>query len=195
LETKKIIRKENGHYSLSDLGQKLSAFIEGDTGKKAVFPTFANVLIIEEDGKFLVQKRLKEPFFGYWGLISGKINFGLNMEECAKRDITEETGLVAEKSRMIGINQAKTFADGKLKYHHIMFYVRLSELSGELKKTIHKGENEWVTIDEFLKRERFPDPWLLDVLSTDKFIHFETDRIMENGKFVDCKIKNMKKMN
>ncbi|MFH1064414.1 MAG: NUDIX domain-containing protein [Candidatus Woesearchaeota archaeon] len=191
LESDNMIRKRDGKYSLSDEGRKESAFIEGDTGSKALFPTFANVLIVRDGDKILVQKRLKEPFYGYWGLISGKINFGFNIEECAKRDLEEETGLVAGKSRMMGINQAKTFEDGKLIFHHMMFYVRLDDLSGELKNTTHKGENEWVTVEEFMRRERFPDPWLHNVLNTDKFIHFETERIMKDGKFIECKINNM----
>ena len=70
LESKGFIKKIDGSYSLSDEGKKESAFIEGDTGKKAVFPTFNHALIIKDGGKMLVQKRLKEPFYGYWGLIS-----------------------------------------------------------------------------------------------------------------------------
>ncbi|MBW2971997.1 NUDIX domain-containing protein [Candidatus Woesearchaeota archaeon] len=192
LETKEIIQKTNGYYSLSPLGKKLSSFIEGDTGQKAAFPTFAHVLIVRDGDKVLAQKRLKEPFYGYWGLISGKINFGLNVEECAKRDIEEECGLKAAKSELIGINQAKTYEDGKLLHHHIMFYVRLSELEGTLKSKTHKGENAWMTIDEFKKKERFPDPWFDAVLNAKGFVSIETDRIMKDGKFVDCRMGTMK---
>jgi len=192
LETKDIIKKDNQHYTLSPLGKKLSSFIEGDTGKKALFPTFANVLIVRDGDRILAQKRLKEPFYGYWGLMSGKINFGWNVEECARRDIEEECGLTAKKSELIGINQAKTYEDGKLLHHHIMFYVRLSELSGTLNPKTHKGENAWMTIDEFKKKERFPDPWFDAVLNAKGFVSIETERILKDGKFVDCKMGTIK---
>ncbi len=191
LETKQIITKKDGKYILTQEGKKLSAFIEGDTGDKALFPTFNHVSFIQDGDKILVQKRLKEPFYGYWGLISGKINYGFNIEECAKRDIKEETGLVAEKSAFIGVNQVKTYETGKLIHHHIMFYVRLTGISGSLKSKTHKGENEWVTVEEFMKRERFPDPWLKTALNTNGFVNFETERLMEDGKFIECKVTNM----
>ena len=192
LETKNIINKEGCYYSLSPLGKKISSFIEGDTGKKAAFPTFAHVLIVRDGDKILVQRRMKEPFYGYWGLMSGKINFGWNVEECARRDIEEECGLKANKSELIGINQAKTYEDGNLLHHHIMFYVKLGEISGDLKEKTHKGENAWMTIDEFKKKERFPDPWFDAVMDAEGFVSIETERILKDGKFVDCKMGTMK---
>lgn len=192
LETLEIIKKHNNRYTLSEKGKKLSAFIEGDTGKTAKFPTFNHVLIIKDKDKILVQKRLKEPFYGYWGLISGKINYGYNIEECAKRDIKEETGLTAAKSKLIGINQAKTTEDENLAFHHIMFYVELSDISGTLKEKTHKGENRWMTVDEFKSQHRFPDPWIDNVLNAKRFLHFETDRTMEGGKFTGCSLNSLR---
>jgi 8-oxo-dGTP diphosphatase len=191
LEKNSIILKKDNKYKLSQEGKRLSSFIEGDTGTKAAFPTFAGVLIIKDGNRILAQKRLKEPFYGYWGLISGKINFGFNVEECAKRDLTEETGLTAEHGRLIGINQAKTFEDGKMIHHHIMFFIKLSGLAGELKEQTHKGVNRWMTLDEFMKKERFPDPWLKTIWDTEGFINIETERMMKDGKFVDCILKRM----
>jgi len=194
LENKGLIKKTDGKYSLSNAGQQLSSFIEGDTGNKAAFPTFTHVLIVQDGDKILAQRRLKEPFYGYWGLISGKINFGWNVEECALRDITEECGLKAKKSELIGINQAKTFQDGKLHHHHIMFYVRLSGISGNIQKQTHKGHNAWMTIKEFKQKERFPDPWFDAVLNAKSFVKIETERFLKDGKFVDCKLTNVEEI-
>ncbi len=188
LKEKNIIELNDGFYSLSDEGRKMSAFIEGDTGKKALFPTFVHGLIIEKDGKILVQKRLKEPFYGYWSLISGKINLGLNIEECANHDLTEETGLIANSSKIIGINQIKTLKDNNLSFHCIVFLVKLFGIQGELIEKTHKGINKWMTIEEYKKQKRFPDPWLDDVLNAKEFIFLETERTFENKEFVDFKI-------
>jgi ADP-ribose pyrophosphatase YjhB (NUDIX family) len=192
LESGGIIKKVDSRYSLSDEGKRLSSFIEGDTGSKALFPTFAHVTIAQDGDLILAQKRLKEPFYGYWGLISGKINFGFNVEECALRDIEEETGLTASKGELIGINQAKTYDDGKLLHHHIMFYVRLSGIKGDLREKTHKGENAWMTVEEFKQKERFPDPWFDAVLGAKEFVSIETERIMKDGKFIDCRMGTMK---
>lgn len=191
LEKNSIILKKDGRYTLSTEGKHLSSFIEGDTGSKALFPTFNHILVVRDGDKILAQHRLKEPFYGYWGLISGKINFGLNIEECAKRDIEEETGLKAEHARFYGVNQSKTFEDNKMIHHHIMFYVELSGISGTLRTQTHKGENKWLTIGEFKSKERFPDPWIDKVLDANGFLKIETDRFMKDGKFVDCVLKRM----
>ncbi|NQU78381.1 NUDIX domain-containing protein [Candidatus Woesearchaeota archaeon] len=194
LETKQLIQKQGGYYILSPLGKRASAFIEGDTGKKAMFPTFNHVLIVQDGDRILAQKRLKEPFYGYWGLISGKINFGWNVEECARRDIEEECGLKAGKSELIGINQAKTYEEDNLLHHHIMFYVRLSDISGELKHKTHKGENAWMTIEEFKKQERFPDPWFDKVMGAKGFVNIKTERLMKDGRFVGCRMGSMNQL-
>jgi ADP-ribose pyrophosphatase YjhB (NUDIX family) len=186
-----LILKKDGKYTLSDEGKKLSSFIEGDTGKKAAFPTFNHVLIVKNGSKVLVQRRLKEPFYGYWGFISGKINYGLNVEECALRDIEEETGLVASHAQLIGMNQTKTYEDGKLLHHHIMFYVRLSDLTGTLRSKTHKGENAWVEFAEYEKLDRFPDKWLREVIDATSFVNLEMERFMKDGKFIDCKLKRL----
>ncbi|MBW2964683.1 NUDIX hydrolase [Candidatus Woesearchaeota archaeon] len=191
LEKNSIIEKKDGKYVLSAEGRKLSAFIEGDTGSKALFPTFTHVLIIKDRDKILAQRRLKEPFYGYWGLISGKINFGLNIEECAKRDIEEEAGLKAEHASFFGVNQSKTFEGDKMIHHHIMFYVELSGISGTMKPQTHKGENRWMTIEEFKSKERFPDPWFDTVLNAKGFVNIETDRYMKDGRFTECILRRM----
>lgn len=187
---KGLVMKKDGEYSLSEEGRKLSAFIEGDTGEKAAFPTFVNVLIIRDGDKILAQKRLKHPFHGYWGLIAGKVNFGWNIEECAKRDLTEETGLVAGSAKFYGVHQSKTYEEGKMLHHHIMFFVEMGEVSGTLKNETHKGKNEWVTVEEYKAKDRFPDPWFEKVFAADGFLHLETERQMKDGKFVGCEITN-----
>jgi 8-oxo-dGTP pyrophosphatase MutT (NUDIX family) len=51
------------------------------------------------DGRteYLFQERLKQPYFGYWGLPSGKIRWGETILETALRELKEETGLEADR--------------------------------------------------------------------------------------------------
>jgi 8-oxo-dGTP pyrophosphatase MutT (NUDIX family) len=52
---------------------------------------------INNNKQLLVQKRLKEPYFGYKGFISGKIRYGEKIFETAKRELKEEAGLDCEE--------------------------------------------------------------------------------------------------
>ena len=47
-----------------------------------------------------------------------------------------------------------------------------------------------MTPEEFKTKDRFPDPWLDEISTTDGFIILETERIRKDGKFVECSIVN-----
>lgn len=183
-----VAKNADGLYSLTNEGKKLSAFIEGDTGGKAEFPTLTIFQIVWKDGKILCQKRLKEPFYGIWGFVSGKQNFGWNIIECAKRDLKEETNLIAEDYTIRGIEQVKTFEkkpDGtqKLLYHHFLIAVETKDPKGELKVTTHKAEHAWLTPEEYASKPGFPEIWpLQELLFGKKFQLIEGERFLENGE-------------
>ncbi len=83
---------------------KLEEFDEYE--KLGQYPALENLEIIngrvalaflERDGEFLVVKRSKKnSSAGQWGAVSGKIESGETPEEAAKRELKEETGLVAK---------------------------------------------------------------------------------------------------
>lgn len=54
------------------------------------------LLIKKGKKQYLVQTRLKDPFFGYHGYVTGKIRWGEKILEAAKRELLEETGMTAE---------------------------------------------------------------------------------------------------
>ena len=185
-----IVKRTNGSYGLSEEGKKLSAFIEGDTGTRAEFPTISTVMLVQQGDKWLCQKRLKEPFYGYWGFTSGKINFGFNLFECASRDLMEETGLKADKWTLKAIEMVKTLdrKTGKMLYHHYLFHVHTDTASGIVKERTHKAEHAWLTLDEYKKKETFPSEKFFEhIIPAQKPILMEAERYMEDGKFVGMK--------
>jgi len=193
--SQKLVEKNNsGKYQLTEEGKKLSAFIEGDTGTRAEFPTLSIVLLVKNGEKWLCQKRLKEPFYGYWGFVSGKINFGQNLFECATRDLLEEAGLHATNWKMKALEQVKTYQDGKLLYHHYLFHLYTENSTGTLKTKTHKAEHEWITLDEYKKRETFPsEKFFNHIIPAERPILLEAERTMENGKFTGMKTIRVEK--
>ena len=191
LETEGLVEKKDELYSLTDKGRQESAFIEGTTGDKAMMVVPVVVIIVIDEKKVLVQRRLKEPFYGYHGFISGKINFGFNAVECAARDLLEETDLSADLE-LKGISMTKTFNDGKLAFHHFFFTVLGKNHRGKLKYETHKEENFWVSLDDTSKLEnKFPDfDYVLDLVQGDKFFIREVDRIQENSVFKESVVRS-----
>mgnify|MGYP001618767480 CR=1 FL=1 len=183
-----VIKNADGAYHLTEKGRKDSAFIEGDTGARAEFPTLSVVMLVQDGDNWLCQRRLKQPFFGYWGFISGKINFGFNVFECATRDLEEETGLIATDWELKAIEQVKTFEDGRLLHHHFLFHVYTTKFSGVLKPATHKASNAWMTLDEYKSKETFPSEKFFEhIIPTKKPVMLEAERFMEAGKFVGMK--------
>ncbi len=55
-------------------------------------PNAASVALLERD-KVLLIERAREPFLGCWTLPGGRREPGETVEECATREVLEETGL------------------------------------------------------------------------------------------------------
>jgi len=64
---------------------------------------FACDMILVEDGKVLLVKRGREPFRGEWALPGGRIEEGETAEQCAMREMKEETGLDVELIALTGL--------------------------------------------------------------------------------------------
>lgn len=63
-------------------------------------PKVAAAVLIEQDGRVLLARRINEPFRGLWTLPAGFVDAGEDPAEAAARECLEETGLAV---RVIGV--------------------------------------------------------------------------------------------
>lgn len=66
-------------------------------------PKIAAISIIPRDGKVLMIQRATDLGYGLWGLPGGYVDRGEVVEEAAIRETLEETGLVVEVKRLVGL--------------------------------------------------------------------------------------------
>ncbi len=71
-------------------------------------PTVGVGVVVRRDGKVLVGLRRSGAQPGTWGLPGGHIDFGETWEECARRELREETGLELVAPRFVGVTEAIT---------------------------------------------------------------------------------------
>jgi 8-oxo-dGTP diphosphatase len=66
-------------------------------------PKVAAISIIQREGKILMVRRAGEPGYGLWSMPGGYVDRGEVVEEAAAREVREETGLIVQIERLIGL--------------------------------------------------------------------------------------------
>lgn len=104
---------------------------------------------LEKDGAYLMLHRIKkknDENQGKWIGVGGKLEEGESPEECARREIQEETGLFAQRLEFRGVI---TFVSDEWDAE-VMYLFTSKEFSGELKEC-DEGELAWIPIDQVEK--------------------------------------------
>ena len=124
----------------------------------------ATLCYIRRDGKTLMVHRIKKQndmHQGKWNGLGGKIEPGETPEECAAREVLEESGLVAKKLILRGLITFPGFSNEEDWY---TFLFVIPEFSGELIDS-PEGVLEWIEDDRLLELnlwegDRIFIPWL-----------------------------------
>jgi 8-oxo-dGTP pyrophosphatase MutT (NUDIX family) len=74
-------------------------YIRDLVGRKAINLNGVKVLLFDESGRLLLQKRAD----GIWDLPGGIVELGESLEEAAKREVVEETGLVIQDLKLFHV--------------------------------------------------------------------------------------------
>jgi 8-oxo-dGTP pyrophosphatase MutT (NUDIX family) len=148
-----LVIKSNKKYFLSDEGKEFANRMDTDRlrlerqGKVAV----ALHAVRKSKGitEYLIHKRLKEPFYGWYGSHSGKVRWGENPLDCAKREFLEETGLTGSFELKGIVHYHHFHKDGRLLEDKYFWVYKINGVKGKLKKKVLEGQNIWMTEKEY----------------------------------------------
>ena len=155
----KLVEKiSRGTYKLTPLGKEYANRFDTDNNTVERQPKVAVILALEREingnTEYLFQERLKNPYFGFWGLPSGKIRWGETIVETARRESLEETGLDADfEVRGVYHEHAIQEETGEFLEDKVFFVVRGINTHGSLQVNFEGGHNEWMTFDEAMQKE------------------------------------------
>jgi 8-oxo-dGTP diphosphatase len=97
-------------------------------------------IIVEKEGKLLLGLRKGSHGASTWSPPGGHLEFAEGVEECAKRELLEETGLRAT-SCTLGPWVENVMENGKK--HYITLYVRVDQFEGEVQLLEPDKCEEW----------------------------------------------------
>jgi ADP-ribose pyrophosphatase YjhB (NUDIX family) len=151
-----LINKTSDGYTLSRTGKEYANRMDTDEHVIEKQPKLSVALIIENDkGEFLSQQRLKQPFYGFWGRPTGKIRWGEQIIEAAKRELLEETGLTA-KLRVGGFyhKMDRDSERGDLLEDKLFCLIYGCNPKGTLIVDDEGHHNEWLSNETLMKKEK-----------------------------------------
>lgn len=148
LVSQKLIEKTvQGGYTLTREGKEFANRFDTDAAK-VERQAKIGVLIIAHRGRgrleeFLMQERLKQPYYGYIGFVTGKVRWGEPILTAAAREFKEETGLTA-KLTFRGLTHKRDYDQADNLLEDKIFLVILAEkIRGKLIENFEGGRNFW----------------------------------------------------
>jgi ADP-ribose pyrophosphatase YjhB (NUDIX family) len=107
-------------------------------------------LIIEGD-RILLVERGREPLKGWWSLPGGVVEVGERLEDAARREVREETGLEVEIVCLLEVfERIMRDAAGRPEYHWVLMDYLCRPTGGELGAADDASSVRWVTEPELL---------------------------------------------
>ena len=181
-----LVIKINGKYSLSDKGKEFANRMDTDSQKlerqAKITVALHATREVNRGVEYLVHKRLKQPFYGWYGSHSGKVRWGENPLESAKREFLEETGLEGN-FKLKGIVHYHHFhKDGKLLEDKYFWVYKIDKVKGILKEKVPEGENIWMTEKKYrsLKNVFATVDEMLEVINSDNLIYIDRKIVVNN---------------
>ena len=144
----------------------------------------ATLCYIKKDGKTLMLHRTKKEndiHEGKWVGVGGKIEKGESPEECAVREVFEETGLKEEELKLRGLLTFPDFNNSEDWYGYL--YV-VEKFSGEIIES-PEGDLKWVEDSKLFELDMWEGDelfmrWMMeDRMFSAKFVYDENEKMKD----------------
>lgn len=140
-------------------------------GHRTLIQCAASIICIDDENRILLGRRTDNHMWGYSG---GSIEIDENVEDCAKREFFEETGLIADEIELFYISSGK-------ETHYI--YPNGDEVSNvEIIYTCKKWHGELKPQEEEIEELRFFTIDEIDLNEISPPIRMVVERYINNNK-------------
>ncbi len=141
----------------------------------------ATLCFVREGDKILLGMKKRGFGAGRWNGFGGKVNPGENILEAAKRELQEESGLVADEMNLVGVI---SFEYDYQDYLTEVSVFDIKSYAGVLSES-EEMRPEWFALGNIPYKEMWPDDliWLPEFLNgkkiTASFVYDKDDKIVQ----------------
>ena len=105
------------------------------------------IVVLRPPHEVLLIRRGRAPMLGAWGLPGGAQEVGETAEEAARRELLEETGLVAGALKLAGnVDSIDRDAEGRVRYHYTILDFAALWAGGEPRALSDAAEVAWADL-------------------------------------------------
>lgn len=151
-----VVKLENGRYALTCSGKEHANLLDERNRLIQKQPKISILIIAEnkkENGEsfYLLQQRLRNPYYGYWAEIHGRAIWGESFEITALHQFTRQTGLNADFA-VHNIYRVRDYEEenNNLLEDKIFVVVRAFNITGNLRNSYTGGINKWLSLSEIM---------------------------------------------
>lgn len=148
----------------------------------------ATICYIDNGQEFLLLHRNKKPndvHQGKWISVGGKLEKGESPEDCATREVFEETGLIVEKMELCGIVTFPEFTPDNDWYTYVF---KITKFSGKLLEDCPEGTLEWVPYNQVLSKPTWEGDYEMFKWILEDAPFFSAKMTYEKEKLVDKQV-------
>ncbi|MEX0934412.1 MAG: NUDIX domain-containing protein, partial [Candidatus Saccharimonadales bacterium] len=169
-----LVKKSGSYYSLSPSGKQHAERISLKDLTVRLQPKIVTAPVVFDGDEVLLYRWAREPGYGQFSLVHGKLHFGEGILAAANRELKEKTNLEATLEH-VGSVYIREF-DGEDCAKHLFSHVfKGSGAVGDMKPT-KVGEPVWVKRSEVESLDTLPGTKeILDLIDREEFFFEELD--------------------
>lgn len=168
-----MIKKKNKKYTLTELGNKLSTYLN-QFQLKELYPVPVVCVAVFKENKLLLARRNRNPFKDHWVIPGGKIRVGETIEEACKREVKEEVCIDIKVDGVYGMYPTIMKERGIVSYHNYLVGVKAKYKEGSLLTGEEMNKVKYFSKEEIEKLKLIP--------SNEKMIYDSFDK---KGNFLE----------
>jgi ADP-ribose pyrophosphatase YjhB (NUDIX family) len=160
LQQKIIEKKISGEYALTSAGKEFANNLSRVANSALKQPKLSVAVIASRQTpneiQYLFQMRQRNPFYGFWGCISGPAQWGESFEKTAKYEFEKQTGLRANYKVLFFHRKTDVHeTTGEILEDKLFTVVEASDIEGRIENKWSGGFNAWMSLSELKKHPKY----------------------------------------